>query len=105
MADAEQRSAAALEEKLAADAVKAKKQNTYTLKITLIGARNLRNADWGPTGISDPYAIATIENRKDWKFKTKVQKETLNPVWNESCEVSGIQEHNVLRVDLWDEDP
>jgi Ca2+-dependent lipid-binding protein len=36
------------------------------------------------TGYSDPFCILKISEQK---FKTKVKKRTLNPVWNEKFEL------------------
>jgi Ca2+-dependent lipid-binding protein len=52
------------------------------LQLDIIGAENLEAVD----GSSDPYCIVTLNNNK--VFKTKQAKKTLNPVFNESCQIS-----------------
>jgi hypothetical protein len=51
------------------------------LKVTVLEARNL--PDVNGNGFSDPYASLVCERTK---HKTKTQKKTINPQWNESFE-------------------
>eukprot|EP01117_Protostelium_nocturnum_P012688 TRINITY_DN4676_c0_g1_i1.p1 TRINITY_DN4676_c0_g1~~TRINITY_DN4676_c0_g1_i1.p1 ORF type:complete len:610 (+),score=164.63 TRINITY_DN4676_c0_g1_i1:113-1942(+) len=56
------------------------------LYITVKEARQLVAADSG--GTSDPYvSVEYFDKGKDKKHKTKVQKKTLNPVWNEQVKI------------------
>lgn len=48
-----------------------------TVKIR--GARGLRKADW--RGLSDPYCVCEITNKRGSKFQTSVIGRTLNPDW------------------------
>jgi hypothetical protein len=40
-------------------------------------------------GKSDPYAVVTSTFNKQ-RFKSKVMKKTLNPVWNETYDLYGV---------------
>lgn len=57
--------------------------NMGTLRVDVLDAANLPSAD--RNGSSDPFCKFRL-NGKD-VFKTKTQKKTLNPTWNESFEV------------------
>jgi len=73
----------------------------YTLNITLIGAKSLRDEDWH--GKSDPYAIVTVDNHER-RHRTKQVKDTQDPVWNESFTIYNIQDSDTLRIALFDDD-
>lgn len=55
------------------------------LKVTVVSAENLRNAD-NPliNGLSDPYCICRVQGKPDTEWKTHTVLDCLNPVWN--CE-------------------
>ncbi|KXX80143.1 Tricalbin-3 [Madurella mycetomatis] len=57
--------------------------NMGNLRVDVIDAQNLPPAD--SNGKSDPYAKFELNGQE--VFKTKVQKKTLNPTWNESFNV------------------
>lgn len=76
------------------------------LKVTLIGATGLRNADHLPgQGLSDPYCICTIPGKSKSKFQTKVINDNLNPVWNHEEIVSVFTPGDSLEFHVWDKDP
>jgi len=53
------------------------------LKVTIISARGLRDADWMPgSGTSDPYCICEIPDKPNAKFQTPVVDNNEAPVWN-----------------------
>ncbi|KAI2626304.1 C2 domain-containing protein [Xylaria nigripes] len=58
--------------------------NMGNLRVDLLSAANLPAAD--SNGKSDPYCKFELNGQE--VFKSKTQKKTLNPVWNESFEVS-----------------
>ncbi|KAH9272619.1 hypothetical protein BASA83_005124 [Batrachochytrium salamandrivorans] len=60
------------------------KFNSGVLNIDIIDAKNLASAD--RNGLSDPYCMISVNGEK--LHKTKVQKGTLNPVFNEQVSVS-----------------
>ncbi|KKZ61256.1 hypothetical protein EMCG_04129 [[Emmonsia] crescens] len=75
--------------------------NMGTLRVDVLDAADLPSAD--RNGYSDPYCKFKL-NGKD-VFKTKVQKKTLHPAWNEffECSVkSRIGAHMRLEVYDWD---
>lgn len=55
--------------------------NTGSIEVELINAENVPAAD--RTGLSDPYVRIYVNNEDDRIFSSQVQKETLNPEWNE----------------------
>ena len=52
------------------------------VQVTVLRARELRVK--GKHGTSNPYAIMGIGKEQ---FKTTVQEKTLDPVWQEECEL------------------
>ena len=64
---------------------KAKKQKENqpmpTVRVNLIRACNLVAGD--KNGKSDPYVILQSSEDKKKKFKSKIKKKTLDPIWNE----------------------
>lgn len=73
------------------------------LKLTIIGARNLRKADTGPFRSSDPYVIMQVEGRSE-KFQTEVVKNNLNPEWNLDVEVKDYELGDDINFTLMDKD-
>jgi hypothetical protein len=57
--------------------------NSGTLRVDLLDAADLPSAD--RNGFSDPYCKFRLNGKE--VFKSKVQKKTLHPAWNESFEV------------------
>ncbi|KAB0394845.1 hypothetical protein E2I00_008080, partial [Balaenoptera physalus] len=59
-------------------------------------------------GLGDMYCEHFVPTPKANKLKTKTQRNTLNPVWNEDLTYSGITDdditHKVLRISVCDED-
>lgn len=57
------------------------------LSVTIVGAQGLRDADWLPgTGKSDPYCVCEVPGKRHTRFRTEVIANTLEPVWNKTCE-------------------
>jgi len=82
----------------------------YVFNIRVIGARNLTAAD--KNGKSDPYCLVTphegMSDKKDKKGqKTKVQRKTLNPTWDETFTFSissvGFADY-LINLDIFDWD-
>ncbi|XP_010615758.1 double C2-like domain-containing protein alpha [Fukomys damarensis] len=79
-----------------------------TLHCSILRAKGLKPMDFN--GLADPYVKLHLLPGacKANKLKTKTQRNTLNPVWNEDLTYSGITEedisHKVLRISVCDED-
>lgn len=78
---------------------------TGTLKVKVIAGRQLAAKDFG--NVSDPFVAIELVNSdgKVQKVKTKTQKKTLDPVWNEefSFKISSVW-RDELRFVVWDWD-
>ena len=76
------------------------------LKLTIVSARGLRDADWIPgSGKSDPYCVCEIAGKpKVPKVQTKVINNNLNPVWEHDAEVSGFEQGDTLVFKVYDKD-
>ncbi|XP_068640303.1 calcium-dependent lipid-binding protein-like [Aristolochia californica] len=71
------------------------------LLVTVVKATSLKNKEM--IGKSDPYAVIYI--RPQFKVKTKVVDNNLNPVWNETFEViAEDKETQSLIVEVYDKD-
>ena len=72
------------------------------VQLRVIEARNLKPMDtFGRAGASDPFVQLRLGSRMK---KTAVQKGTLEPVWNEEFEFSGVDEDHELVVTVYDWD-
>jgi len=77
-----------------------RKDNGLVLNVVIMRARDLAAKDRG--GTSDPYLVLTLGEAK---HITHTESKTLNPEWNEQCElpVGGVQSL-LLDVCAWDKD-
>ncbi len=76
------------------------------VKIGIISARGLRNADGMMSGKSDPYCICRVRGKKATEFQTVTKNDTLDPVWNLEKELTGvIGKGDILDFEVWDKDP
>jgi len=77
------------------------------LEVTVVEACNLVPMD--PDGLSDPYVkIKLMQDSRvvSQKIKTKIVKDSLNPVWNEALRIDmkpKDKDHRLL-VEVWDKD-
>merc|ERR1712232_1489242 len=71
------------------------------LKITVVSARALRNADW--VGKSDPYVVAEVPTRSGIKVQTHVVEDKLDPEWNEELEIPEYHVGDPLRFTIKDQ--
>jgi len=75
------------------------------LKVTVMRAAGLYNADWGLAGKSDPYVTCSVQGRENnCKFQTPVMDNTLDPVWNHVAMLKGFVDGEVLEFQVWDKD-
>ncbi|VVT56770.1 uncharacterized protein SAPINGB_P005257 [Magnusiomyces paraingens] len=75
--------------------------NMGSLSLDIIKADNVPVAD--RSGTSDPYAVVLLNGEK--VYKTEKVKKTLNPVWNENCQVdimSRTAAEFIIEVYDWD---
>lgn len=73
------------------------------IKITIVGARGLRDADW--FGKSDPYCVCEIQGKSNApKIQTKVVPNCLDPVWNHHAEIKGFKPGDSLVFRIYDKD-
>ena len=68
--------------------------------VRVLRGSNLRAADRG--GKSDPYVVVQVAGGK--QAKTSVQKGTVNPVWDETLELSVPDVAEPLALSVWDHD-
>mmetsp|Transcript_79528 Transcript_79528/g.229984 ORF Transcript_79528/g.229984 Transcript_79528/m.229984 type:complete len:867 (-) Transcript_79528:181-2781(-) len=73
-----------------------------TLKINVVGAKNLRNAD--NFGQSDPFCVCEIAGKPESRFQTRVVDDNASPIWNHCMLLHGFTSTERLRFEVWDED-
>eukprot|EP00929_Paragymnodinium_shiwhaense_P061822 TRINITY_DN30891_c0_g3_i1.p1 TRINITY_DN30891_c0_g3~~TRINITY_DN30891_c0_g3_i1.p1 ORF type:complete len:2524 (-),score=786.84 TRINITY_DN30891_c0_g3_i1:106-7218(-) len=84
----------------------------YKLKVKIVGAKGLRNADttsggWYKAkdkGFSDPYCVCEIVGKPDKKISTPAIQDDLNPVWNHQGAFPVFEETDELFFQVFDED-
>mmetsp|Transcript_121416 Transcript_121416/g.343995 ORF Transcript_121416/g.343995 Transcript_121416/m.343995 type:complete len:217 (+) Transcript_121416:72-722(+) len=74
------------------------------LRLEIVSASNLYNADWAKMKKSDPYCILSIKGRSNPNCTTRVIKDCLNPKWNFAAELSDYELGDVLEFSVWDKD-
>jgi len=70
--------------------------------VTVVCARNLRNADF--VGKSDPYCVCNISGKPDCKLQTPMIKDELNPKWNYTAQIANFEKGDCMNVTIYDED-
>lgn len=77
--------------------------NCGDLKITIKNANGLPASD--RNGKSDPFLKLYINDNEDSFYRTKTQKKTLDPTWNETCSVQiANRVNNYLKIKVMDWD-
>ena len=77
--------------------------NSGILYVDVLRAENLIASD--RNGKSDPYVQLFLNTDKEYFFKSKKIKKSLDPTWNESAEVEVLNKHDsVLKVVCYDWD-
>uniref|UniRef100_A0A7S1RHW8 C2 domain-containing protein n=1 Tax=Alexandrium catenella TaxID=2925 RepID=A0A7S1RHW8_ALECA len=75
------------------------------LKVRIVSARGLRNADWMPgSGKSDVYCVCSIIGKPHMTSRTITCNNTLEPAWNHEAEFEDYQNCDCLQFDLMDKD-
>eukprot|EP01006_Ploeotia_vitrea_P014415 TRINITY_DN38950_c0_g1_i1.p1 TRINITY_DN38950_c0_g1~~TRINITY_DN38950_c0_g1_i1.p1 ORF type:complete len:133 (+),score=13.10 TRINITY_DN38950_c0_g1_i1:35-433(+) len=82
-------------------------RRTGLLKVEIVEAQDLRNADSGKKGdYSDPFCRANCNISDDGVQQTRCIQDNLNPVWNDTVvfELNGPLSEGVLEVWILDKD-
>ena len=79
------------------------KRPSVPLKVTIVSARGLRNADW--VGKSDPYCICEVSGRSGSRIETKVVTDNLSPEWHHEAVLTGYCAGDELHFIVKDKDP
>jgi len=74
---------------------------SYRLRVTILKATNLINADW--LSLSDPYCVLDVNGTRRLQFRTRVIDDDLYPVWNEGFEFT-YEPGDELDFSVWDRD-
>jgi len=74
-----------------------------TLKVTIVGATGLRDADL-ISGMSDAYCVCQVPGRSGFKFRTNWISGDLNPQWNKEVIVDGFLSEDMLQFSVFDRD-
>lgn len=77
------------------------------LRLTIVSARHLRNADIGlpwSSNVSDPYCICEIQGKPLSRTVTEVIKNNLDPVWNQHAAFADFKVGDTLLFTVWDKD-
>jgi len=78
-----------------------------TLKLTIVGARGLRCADWSfiGQGTSDPYCVCAIQRQpKLSRVTTPTIMNNVNPLWNHEAEIPNWTPGDALVFNVYDKD-
>eukprot|EP00406_Dinophysis_acuminata_P009095 CAMPEP_0179220706 /NCGR_PEP_ID=MMETSP0797-20121207/5779_1 /TAXON_ID=47934 /ORGANISM="Dinophysis acuminata, Strain DAEP01" /LENGTH=168 /DNA_ID=CAMNT_0020927397 /DNA_START=55 /DNA_END=561 /DNA_ORIENTATION=- len=76
----------------------------HPIKLTIVSASNLYNADWHKFKKSDPYCVVRIKGRENPNCTTNVVKDCLDPVWNSHVDIHDYELGDVLEFTIWDKD-
>lgn len=76
-----------------------------SLRVHIVSARGLRDADTGFFGQSDAYCVCEIEGRGDAAFETPAVKNSLVPRWDHVGDVHDFRPADTLMFTVWDRDP
>lgn len=101
-----------MEDEEAAVVFPTKRENSDTamvelpgLTLAIVAARGLRSSDWSPgNGTSECYCILKALGRKPRELhRTKVVKDTLQPVWKEEVVVGAAVHDSLFEFSIWDD--
>lgn len=76
------------------------------LKVWILGASGLRDADWVPgSGVSDPYCICELQGKPESaKIQTQVIQNDCNPTWNYEAALPDYEFGDDLVFKVYDKD-
>jgi len=74
------------------------------LKVHVVAARDLRNADIGKNNLSDPFCVVSLAGKGSGAFKTGVERDTLEPVWNFEGLLQDVVVQDVIEFMVFDKD-
>lgn len=75
------------------------------LKVVVVGAQGLRNADTLPgQGVSDPYCICRLRGKPKSEWRTPVVNDNLDPVWNCAQIMPDFAVGDTLEFEIMDKD-
>ena len=69
------------------------------LTVKVLSAKGIANKDGGFQGLSDPYALVSIDGKE--VARTPVIDNTLSPKWNAAYEFDVVGERRELQVELF----
>jgi len=78
------------------------KGHKVPLKVTIVSAKGLRNADW--VGKSDPYVVCQLKDKPNSSFQTQIVSDNLNPEWNHEAQVCEYHTGDILSFTVKDSD-
>jgi len=98
-----QSEATLLPEKKEPEQKKAEEPKGPAVKVKIVGATGLRNADWVLT--SEPYcAVQLFSPKPASRLQTKTHEDYKNPAWNTTLEVPGYTAGDALSITIKDKD-
>lgn len=74
------------------------------LRVTVVGAKGLRHADWMGMVPGDPYCTCEVHGQSVSKFQTEVVSKALNPFWNHEFRVDDYVFGDSLMFTVLDKD-
>lgn len=78
----------------------------HSLRICIVGARGLRNADLRILGggKSDPYCICEVLGKPETKIRTEAIDDTTEPTWDHWAKIPEFAKDDTLVFTVWDKD-
>lgn len=73
----------------------------YALDVTILSAEDLKDADSGLNGKSDPWCLIRYQDRE---FKSSVVEDTTNPSWNQKFDIGAYRPGVPLEFEVQDSD-
>jgi len=77
---------------------------SFSVRVVIISAKGLKDADPGTFGKSDPYCVAEVAGRPSTRFQTHVVNNCLDPVWHHEQVIDGFGIDDELIFNVWDRD-